>query len=215
MVDEATINRIRNLLRKAESSEFEAESETFEKKALELMALYELQYRDLAEEDNPDIKEFLIDLSEHGNFTLGVAILYSGIIDIYGGFTLFASGKKRERKGSKILVYATQDQMDRATVLIEFFIRQMQYHFVVAKASSRKSFSKGWAVEVANRLKLANQEVYMGLGALVPTNDRAYEHAANIHGSFGTFNSGETTSDETLGRVKGSEADLGQDKIGS
>lgn len=206
--------RIDALLRKAASTTHDAERNAFEKKAMELMVKWELTERDIRTED--PIKQHYISTSEHGNFAAGVSLLIMGIVEMNGGFPLFTSReeKHRDRKGSKILLYATDDCMERSMFLAGHLFKQMEYHFVVAKANSRKSFSIAWAEEVVKRLKEAQAIVYSESNALVPVNTKAREKAESVHGSFSTMNLGGVNStDEELGRTKGQEADLMQDKL--
>lgn len=206
--------RIDGLLKKAASTEHDAERKAFENKAMQLMMKWELTERDIKSED--PIKQHHIDTSEYGNFAAGVSVLICGIVDMNGGFPLFNTREEnhRDRKGSKLLIYATDDCMDRSMWLVKKLFKQMEYHFVVAKASSRKSFSMAWAVTVCDRLKEAQAIVYSESGALVPVNTMAKETAIKAHGSFTSVNLGATDStDEMKGHVKGSEADLMQSKI--
>jgi len=146
---EKTIERIRGLLAKAASSEFDAEREAFEAKAMTLMAEHEIAERDL--QTPSSIDQSMIDLTSFGRAGKGAACLAAWTAELLGGYAVLVSF--RDGKSGRVQVYCTSTQRDRLDVLLDHLLPQLRAALTKDKPRSRMSYSLAWAVTVSNRLR--------------------------------------------------------------
>ncbi len=207
--------KIAALLRKAAATEFPAERAAFEKAATKLMAKWEIDERDLAEEAT--LTQHHMSFRDYGNFASGIATLAIKICNMNGGYAIYNEANRRKgyRKHAEILYYGT----DRVRLLLEelipFFFRQLEYEFMMSRTSSRKDFSVGFCDRVASRLKELQEVVYSESNALVPVNTKAKECMfGNVPGiSKTSIQLSYRDSSYFSGTAAGDRADLGLDKI--
>ncbi len=203
------IDRVRGLLAKATSSEFEAESAAFEEKALALMAEHEIAERDLREPAH--YGEDMIDLTSFGRAGKGAACLASWLADLFGGYAVLVS--LRDGKAGRVLVTCTPSQRERLDVMLDHLLPQLRAAMTKDKPRSRMSYSLAWASAVLERLRTAQAEVYKSHGALVPTGDGARSAFEATNGTARQMTLRVNAASAAAGADAGNEADLGHDRL--
>lgn len=206
-----TIERIRGLLSKAASSEFEAEREAFEDKAMSLMAEHEIAERELQEPSSID--HSMIDLTSFGRAGKGAACLAAWIAELLGGYAVLVSF--RDGKSGRVQVYGTSAQRDRLDLLLDHLLPQLRTAMTKDKPRSRMSYSLAWAHAVLERLRESHANAYATHGALVPTNVEAKEAYREAHGAPGSMSLRIEAASANAGTAAGHEADLGYDRLSS
>lgn len=204
-----TIDRIRGLLAKAASSEFEAEREAFEAKAMALMAEHEIAERELREPSSID--QSMIDLTSFGRAGKGAACLAAWIAELLGGYAVLVSF--RDGKSGRVQVYCTSAQRDRLDLLLDHLLPQLRAALTKDKPRSRMSYSLAWAHTVLERLHTSHAAAYATHGALVPTNIEAKEAYRAEHGAPGSMSLRVEAASADAGKSAGHEADLGYDRL--
>lgn len=206
-----TIDRIRGLLAKAASSEFDAEREAFEDKAMSLMAEHEIAERELQEPSNID--QSMIDLTSFGRAGKGAACLAAWIAELLGGYAVLVSF--RDGKSGRVQVYSTSAQRDRLDLLLDHLLPQLRAAMTKDKPRSRMSYSLAWAHAVLERLRESHAVAYATHGALVPTNVKAKEVYRETHGTPASMSLRVEAASADAGKAAGHEADLGHDRLPS
>jgi len=204
-----TIDRIRGLLAKAASSEFEAEREAFEAKAIALMAEHEIAERELQEPSSID--QGTIDLTSFGHAGKGAACLAAWITDLLGGYAVLVS--IGDGKSGRVRVYCTSAQRDRLDLLLDHLLPQLRAALTKDKPRSRMSYSLAWAHAVLQRLSDSHNAAYAAHGALVPTNVEAKEAYQAENGRPGSMSLRVEAASANAGTAAGHEADLGYDRL--
>ncbi len=204
-----TIERVRGLLAKAASSEFDPEREAFERKAMALMAEHEIAERDLAEPSNID--HDMIDLTTFGRAGKGAACLAAWITELLGGYAVLVS--IRDGKSGRVQVYCTAAQRDRLDVLLDHLLPQLRAALTKDRPRSRMSYSLAWAHAVLKRLRASQADAYAEHGALVPTNDAARQAYDDDHGRAASMSLRVDAVSAGAGAAAGQEADLGHDRL--
>lgn len=208
---EKTIERIRGLLAKAASSEFEAEREAFEAKAMALMAEHEIAERELRAPSSID--QSLIDLTSFGRAGKGAACLAAWIADLLGGYAVLVSF--RDGKSGRVQLYCTATQRDRLDLLLDHLLPQLRAALTKDKPRSRMSYSLAWAHAVIERLRESHATAYATHGALVPTNVEAKRAYQAEHGRAAPMSLRIEAASAEAGTAAGHEADLGHDRLPS
>ena len=203
------IERVRGLLAKATSSEFEAESAAFEEKALALMAEHEIAERDLREPAR--YHEDMIDLTSFGRAGKGAACLASWLADLFGGYAVLVS--LRDGKSGRVMVTCTPAQRERLDVMLDHLLPQLRAAMTKDKPRSRMSYSLAWASSVLERLRAAQAEAYKSHGALVPTSDAARSAYEATNGRACPMALRVDAASAAAGTDAGNEADLGHDRL--
>lgn len=203
------VERIRGLLAKAASSEFDAEREAFEAKAMALMAEHEIAERDLREPSSID--QSMIDLTSFGRAGKGAACLAAWIAELLGGYAVLVSF--RDGKSGRVQVYCTSSQRDRLDLLLDHLLPQLRAALTKDKPRSRMSYSLAWAVAVLGRLRESHEAAYADQGALVPTNAEAKAAYQAEHGAPGSMSLRVEAASADAGTAAGHEADLGYDRL--
>lgn len=204
-----TIERIRGLLAKAASSEFDAEREAFEAKAMELMAEHEIAERELRAPSTID--HSMIDLTSFGRAGKGAACLASWIAELLGGYAVLVS--LRDGKSGRVQVYCTSAQRERLDLLLDHLLPQLRAALTRDKPRSRMSYSLAWAHAVVMRLRESHTAAYATHGALVPTNAEAKDAYEADNGAPGSMSLRVEAASADAGTVAGHEADLGYDRL--
>jgi len=204
-----TIERIRGLLAKAVSSEFDAEREAFEAKAMTLMAEHEIAERELQAPSS--IGESLIDLTSFGRAGKGAACLAAWIAELLGGYAVLVSF--RDGKSGRVQVYCTSPQRDRLDLLLDHLLPQLRAAMTKDKPRSRMSYSLAWAHAVLERLRTSHAAAYATHGALIPTNAAAKAAYRAEHGEPGSMSLRVEAASADAGTAAGHEADLGYDRL--
>lgn len=158
MTEEKIIDRIRGLLAKAESSEFEEEAATFLDKATELMAKYRVDEAILAAAgkaaDDPVDRAF-IDLSGYHSPKGSLAVHLAEALDCH---VLWAHGAPRGAKRLAIVGHVS----DLGTFQALMTSLELQLDRELLKVSGynsgdtrarRTSFANGWVSRVGRRIK--------------------------------------------------------------
>ena len=206
-----TIERVRGLLAKAASSEFEAERAAFEDKAMALMAEHEIAERELQEPSS--IGETMLDLTSFGRAGKGAACLAAWIADLLGGYAVLIS--RGDGKSGRVKVYCSSTQRERLDVLLEHLLPQLRSAMSKDKPRSRMSYSLAWAHAVLERLSDAYTAAYATHGALVPTNVEAKQAYREAHGTPGSMSLRVEAASAQAGKAAGHEADLGYERLTS
>lgn len=199
------VERVRAMFAKAASSEYDAEREVFEAKALRIMAEYSIEERELRDAGPHEPSTY--DFDSFGNARYGAVALAIWTHEIFGSYGVtFGPGKAR--------IVGTASAKEQADMLVDHLLPQLRHDLTVHKPRSRKSFALGWASRVTDRIRVLQAEAYSGGNALVPTNieaKRAYEE------EFGKAGNGRRTqssyTDAAAGRSAASHADLNQRKV--
>mgnify|MGYP000220682875 CR=1 FL=1 len=206
---EKAIERIRGLLAKAASSEFDAEREAFEAKAVALMAEHEIAERELQEPSN--ISQAMIDLTSFGRAGKGAACLAAWITELLGGYAVLVSF--RDGKSGRVKVYCTSAQRDRLDLLLDHLLPQLRAALTKDKPRSRMSYSLAWAHAVLQRLSESHTAAYATHGALVPTNIEAEAAYQAENGRPGSMSLRVEAASANAGTAAGHEADLGYERL--
>lgn len=205
------IDRVRSLLAKAASSEFEAESEAFEAKALALMAEHEIAERDLREPSS--FGEDLIDLTSFGRAGKGAACLAAWLTDLFGGYAVLVS--QRDRKTGRVLITSTPSQRERIDAMLDHLLPQLRAALTRDRPRSRMSYSVAWADRVMERLRVTHEAAYEQRGALIPTNHEAKAAFTAQHGRARSSGVRIDAESAAAGTAAGDVADLGFDRLTS
>lgn len=205
------IDRVRSLLAKAASSEFDAESEAFEAKALALMAEHEIAERDLREPSS--FEEDLIDLTSFGRAGKGAACLAAWLADLFGGYAVLVS--RRDRKTGRVLITSTPAQRERIDAMLDHLLPQLRMALTRDRPRSRMSYSVAWADRVMDRLRVAHAAAYQRRGALVPTSHEARAAYQAVHGRPHSSAVRIDAESAAAGSAAGNAADLGFDRLTS
>jgi len=207
--NDRAVDLVRNLLAKAASSEFEAESEAFEAKAMALMAEHEIAERDLREPAS--FNEDFLDLTSFGRAGKGAACLASWLTDLFGGYAVLVS--KRDGKAGRVMVLCTPSQRERLDVMLDHLLPQLRAALTADKPRSRMSYSLAWAAAVLDRLRAAQAEAYQSRGALVPTGVEARNAYEADYGRASETTVRVDSASAMAGTTAGHEADLGQERL--
>ena len=214
--DERTrwVDKVRNLLAKANSTDNEAEREAFQAKALALMARWEISERDVRDSGPLAHNEHRMDMGHFGNAQRGACWVACGVARLFGGFGLVWSGNGK----LSVSIEATDEQWARIETLVDHLLPQMMDDILRDRPRSRKSYSLGWSTRVLDRLREVQAKVYADVAAEtgraelvhVPTNEAAEASAVERHGPFRsaprqTVNG----ADLAAGKAAGNNADIG------
>ena len=207
------VEQVRVMLAKAASTEHEAEAETFEAKALEIMAEYEIEERELRDVSGYASEE--IDLGMMGNAGTGAASLAIGLADLFGGAGV--RGVVDRKHYAKL--HTTPSQRENVELMLDHLLPQMRNDLSRDRPRSRKSYSVGWAFRVLERLRAAQAVVYAQSNALVPTGDAArtdlYAQLNEQGVRVSTASVKVDGFDYQRGDAAGVEADLNQARVSS
>lgn len=205
------VEQVRAMLAKAASTHHEAEAATFEAKALEIMAAYEIEERELREASGFESEE--IDLGHMGNAGTGAASLAIGLADLFGGAGV--RGVSDRRHYAKL--HTTPSQRENVDLMLDHLLPQMRNDLSRDRPRSRKSYSVGWAYRVLDRLRSAQTIVYSQSNALVPTGDAAridlYAQLSDQGIRVSTASVKVDGRDYERGDAAGEEADLNQARV--
>lgn len=203
------IERVRTLLAKAASSEFEAETEAFETKAFRLMADHEIEERELRKAS--DFDEHVVDLTAFGRAGKGAACLAAGLADLFGGYAvLWSIGDGRS---GRVKLFCTPHQREQVDLLLDHLLPQLRASLTRDRPRSRMSYSMAWAGRVHERLRSAQEEVYRECRALVPTNVQARAAFETEYGPARRQRPSIDPRSAISGDLAGTQADLNQQRL--
>ncbi len=205
------VEQVRAMLAKAASTEHEEEAESFEAKALEIMAAFEIEERELRAASGFESDE--IDMGHMGNAGMGAATLAVGLANLFGGAGVRGVISRRHYA----TVHTTTSQRENVELMLDHLLPQLRRDLSRDKPRSRKSYSLGWAVKVVQRLEAAQAIAYSTTTSLVPTNDAATEDLYAQLAQSGIRVSRASVKVDGLdferGDVAGTEADLDQARV--
>lgn len=158
MTEEKIIDRIRGLLAKAESSEFEEEAAAFLDKATDLMAKYRVDEAVLAaagKAANDPVDRAFIDLSGYHSPKGSLAVHLAEALDCH---VLWAHGGPRGSKRLAIVGHVSDLATFEALMTSLELQLDRELHKVSGYSSGdtrarRTSFANGWVRKVGNRIK--------------------------------------------------------------
>lgn len=202
------IRRVQALLAQSVSTNYEPEAEAFEEHALRLMATYEIEERELRDADPHALHE--IPLGHFGNAQTGACVLVAQVYKMFGGFAV----RSMDNRKATMKVMATPSVVELATPLLDHLLAHLQRDILADRPRSRMSYAIGWTEKVVTRLEAAQERIYSESTALVPTTDAA---KAAYHDQVGrtTSSSIAVTGDYRTGQAAGTNADLGQTRVGA
>ena len=216
---EKLIDKIRKLQAKAGSSEFDAETEAFASMAAKLIVEHEIDDSELA--DNPSVKTIGLEKfsrSDMRNAAFGYSSLFWKLAPLFRCAALarvsddWNVAEAKMRRTSHIWLYGAEQDREALKQLIDFIlVPQMMAAILRDKPRSRKSYARGWAVAVANRIETAQVNYCADIGALIPTNTEAQEMADSA--SSGSTKHAIDHSSLAAGSQAAQNADLGQTKV--
>ncbi len=199
------------MLAKAASTVHEAEAESFEAKALEIMAAYDIEERELRDASGFSSEE--IDLGHMGNAGTGAASLAIGLANLFGGAGVRSVVDRRHYAK----LHTTPSQRENVDLMLDHLLPQMRSDISRDRPRSRKSYSVGWAARVTARLQVAQSVAYSNSNALVPTSDAA---RAGLYGELAAQGVRVSRAsvrvdgfDYERGDVAGGTADLNQARV--
>lgn len=199
------------MLAKAASTVHEAEAESFEAKALEIMAAYEIEERELREASGFSSEE--IDFGHMGNAGTGAASLAIGLANLFGGAGVRSVVSRRHYAK----LHTTPSQRENVDLMLDHLLPQLRHDLSRDRPRSRKSYSVGWAARVLARLHAAQSVVYARSNALVPTNDAARDDLYGELAAQGIRVSRASVRvdgvDYDRGDAAGEQADLNQPRV--
>lgn len=228
MNQERVIDKIRGLMAKAESSEFEEERNAFLDKATELMAKHRVDMAMLQlagnKADDP-VETRLITLTyQHipkQGFLAGTCTLFNIHAIRSGKKNVSLIGHKSDLDMYETLFVGLELQLDRE-------LTNVQGDYYTATKSVRSSFAKGWVHRVISRMethyKKQEEEAIVSSGAsesvslvLASRSERVEERYQEIYGmkprySYRRSNIG-SHSGYSAGYAAGGRADIGQGGI--
>lgn len=201
------------MLAKAASTVHEAEADAFEAKALEIMAAYEIEERELREASSFSSEE--VDLGHMGNAGTGAASLAIGLANLFGGAGVRSVVNRRHYAK----LHTTPSQRENVDLMLDHLLPQLRHDLSRDRPRSRKSYSVGWAARVLARLHSAQSVAYAKSNALVPTNDAARDDLYGELASQGIRVSRASVrvdgADYERGDAAGEQADLNQPRVAS
>jgi hypothetical protein len=158
VTEEKIIDRIRGLLAKAESSEFEEEAASFLDKATELMAKYRVDEAVLAAAGraaNDPVDRTFIDLSGYHSPKGSLAVHLAEALDCH---VLWAHGGPRGSKRLAVVGHVSDLSTFEALMTSLELQLDRELHKVSGYSSGdtrarRTSFANGWVRKVGNRIK--------------------------------------------------------------
>ena len=208
MSRERLIDKVNALLAKAASSEHEAEQLAFEAKAQALITRHHIEQGELAL-GSVHIVERTIDIENWGNATRGVVHLFSGIAEA----NRCSVGHRTTRGRASIVLFGSETDADLTSALVDHLLPQLRTSILRDRPRSRMSYSIGWAHEVIERLRQAQEREAEASSALVPTNVAADEALRSAH-RVRTGRASTVMPDEfDSGMSAGGEADIGRAKV--
>lgn len=176
------VEQVRAMFEKARSTDHPEEAEAFEAKALQIMAQWEIDERELADAGSTDFEKFPIDLQQWGSAWDGICRLWAAVGEMNGGFFLMYQTPPR---GLLDPVYtvgemtATGSQWERIRLTAEHMLDQFRVAVAVDRPLDRRSYALAWVEMVTARLLSAQAKAYEQVGtALVPTTAAAEAAAA-------------------------------------
>ena len=218
MTTETIIERVRAMLAKAASTEFEEERQAFEAKAEQLIARHMIDRDQLA--GTPDITSHTFMVQDWGNASKGVAYLIEQLAAMNGGYgyhqAIRQDGSLRAT-GYRITIWSSVEAMELIRVRAEYLLPQLRHDIVTYQPRSRLSFAMGWVDEVIRRMKQVQERTYSEAGALVPTDVKAQEAMRQADPDIKVQQRTVNTDpyDGVAGLLHGSSVDLGGSKLGN
>lgn len=216
-------NRIQKLLNQAADQEGTPEGDTFQQKAMELLARYGLTEFDVRE-DNTDGNEMVV-ANRHvvKHYTIEHQTLYHAVAYPLGVFVV------RVPKSTELGVVGTRNNIDRVDLLYASLSLQMWKGALKLSSKigeqyttqqKRRSYCYSYASQIMDRLikveKRVRDEV-AAEGVLVPVNE--YDEAERFFRQNGGRNKRATSHARTdqdavaQGRRDANQADLGQSRV--
>lgn len=228
-------NRVKNLIAKADSTEFEEEAETYRKQAAKLIAKYSIdaaRLTDMSAGQRP-IVSVVVDTSKP------YAKEFQRLVGVIA-MALSCSGLDIS-DGSHSYVYGSQEQVDQVIMYYELIWPQMLVEVYEAAPFSyatggevrsfRRSFAAGFAVRIGQRLEEVMKEVIaeeeeegvtlsnFGSGALVLQTEQERAEAILRQDFAGQINNRKQQRNYghglTEGYDAGDRADIGQTAVGA
>ncbi len=204
---ETIIRRVHGLLAKANSSEHQAERESYEAKAQQLMTRYQIESSEF-EESGP-IEQRIVAISGWGNATRGVVSLHQCVASLN---RCTGAGNTSRGEGF-VYLFGRPTDLDLTMTLVNHLLPQLRLALVADKPRSRMSYSLGFAHTVHSRLFEAQATAAAETNALVPTNTEASEamySELNVKRAPRTAVYGD---DLTSGEAAAANVDLGQTRV--
>lgn len=234
---DARLTTIRNLLAKAEATQFPAEAEAFTAKASELIARYAIDEAVLWSHSSGDDAPDELRLELHRPFTAQKAVLVSAVAGVFG-CRVIRLGKLSDRPTETVSVVGFRSDLTMVETLVTSLFLQLTTAMTAQGAAPgartsaqvsawRRSFISGFTNTVAERLQAEHARATADADATAPTSgstalvlrDRAqavrddfrerYPHIRTSRVSTGTSGAG-----HRAGAAAGRTADLGARGIG-
>lgn len=212
------LDKVAALLRKAASTNHEAEQVAFHTKAAELMVKYQIQEAELRTTAEQSVDKERVTYTTLGNASQGVAYLFHRLAPMFGcatGANVFRDTYADGVKTLDVHVWGRQTDRDLLKKFVDALIPQMRADILRDRPRSRVSYSRGWAMAVSDRYREVFTKTWeeSGSSALIPTATEAtaQRDAACSHGRRVTYDNNSFQS----GRSAGNNADINQNKLRS